>query len=411
MLGFEGDHISTVQGFVLWQQQNEAEIKREQEEAGGRVRIMTVHASKGLQAPIVILPDTVKAKNSGSNRASDKLLWPAKTGLPFPLWSPHSESHCDIFISARDHVRNRDQEEYRRLLYVALTRAEDRLYIGGAAGKHDPDESSWFALTRDAFAKFDNAEKTPLRASDFIIDSIENHNDTLTMHVLTTIQDVEPATKTEKSSSPDLVLPDLTTKEWRWSREAPAAEPAIPRPLIPSQAAAQVGNEPAALSPLHAQENDRFRRGNLTHRLLQFLPDLKPDIREKAAQDFAARYGHELSETVRKSVASETMSILNNPEFAALFGAASRAEVPITGLIDGKLVSGQIDRLLITDKDVHIIDYKTNRPPPHDEKDVPEMYRAQLKAYRDTLTKIYPNHAVHTYLLWTDGPRLMEIQT
>ena len=410
VLGFEGDHISTVQGFVLWQQQNEAEIKREQEEAGGRVRIMTVHASKGLQAPIVILPDTIKATNSGGNRASDKLLWPAKTELPFPLWSPHSESHCDIFKQAHDRAKNKDQQEYRRLLYVALTRAEDRLYIGGAGGRNAHDEGSWYELTRNAFAKFDPVVKKPFTASDNVIDAIENHDDRLITHILTTPQDITPAQKTEKSSGHNLVLPDITTPAWRWSREAPAAEPAIPRPLIPSQISENTSNEPAAVSPLRAQDSDRFRRGNLTHRLLQFLPDLPQNMRAKAAAEFATRYGHDLSETVRKSVAAETMSILNNPNFAALFGAASRAEVPITGLIDDKLVSGQIDRLLITDKEVHIIDYKTNRPPPHDESGVPDIYRTQLKAYRDTLSKIYPGHTVYTYLLWTDGPRLMEIR-
>lgn len=409
VLGFEGDHISTVQGFVLWQEQNETEIKREQEESGGRVRIMTVHASKGLQAPIVILPDTIKATGSSSNRASDRLLWPAKTKLPFPFWSSHAGTDCDEYDKAKDRARDKDQEEYRRLLYVALTRAEDRLYIGGAAGKHAHAEGSWYDLTKDAFSKFDNVQQVPFTTSAAIRDGLDTHDNTLVTLTLTTAQKTAAVSKAAKDSGPELKLPDLTSPQWRWSREAPAAEPALPRPLIPSQASVPGGAEPAALSPLRAQDNDRFRRGNLTHRLLQFLPDITTNLREEAATSFANRYGHDLSETVRQSVVAETLAILNHADFADLFGPASRPEVPITGLITGKVVSGQIDRLLVTENAIHIIDYKTNRPPPQDQKDVPEMYRVQLKAYRDTLAAIYPGHTLHTYLLWTDGPRLMEI--
>lgn len=408
VLGFEGDHISTVQGFVLWQQQNETEIKREQEESGGRVRIMTVHASKGLQAPIVILPDTIKTAGSGGNRASDRLLWPAKTGLPFPFWSPHADNDCPAYNKARGKARDKDQEEYRRLLYVALTRAEDRLYIGAAAGKNNHDEGSWYELTKDAFAKFDNADEIPFTASQAILDGLDHHDDLIT-RLLHTKQTADAVAKDAKHSGPALTLPDLTSPTWRWCRSAPPPEPAIPRPLIPSQASIATPEGSTAPSPLSSQNNYRFRRGNVTHRLLQFLPDIGTELREDAAHSFTARYGHDLPEQVRMEIFTETMDILNRAEFAALFGPAACAEVPITGLINGKLVSGQIDRLLVTDTEIHIIDYKTNRPPPQDEKDVPDIYRLQLRAYRDTLAKIYPERLVRTYLLWTDGPRLMEI--
>lgn len=409
VLGFEGDHISTVQGFVLWQQQNETEITREQDEAGGRVRIMTVHGSKGLQAPIVILPDSIKATGSNGNRSSDRLLWPSKTGLPFPFWSPHADSDCNEYLKARDRARCKDQEEYRRLLYVALTRAEDRLYIGGAAGDRNHDDGSWYELTKEAFNKFDNTVTQRFETSPAILEKLEKQNEDLSTRILSAEQTAVMDPKPEKASHLELPLPDLSSPEWRWSREAPAAEPALPRPLIPSQASVPSGAEPAALSPLQARDNYRFRRGNLTHRLLQFLPDIDASLRRDAARTFADRYGHDLPESIRLGITTEIMGILDRPEFSALFGPASRAEVPVTGLVDGKLVSGQIDRLLVTETEVHIVDYKTNRPPPQHEADVPEMYRVQLKAYRDTLSKIYPNHCLRTYLLWTDGPHLMEI--
>lgn len=409
VLGFEGDHISSVQGFVLWQAQNETEIKREQEESGGQIRIMTVHASKGLQAPVVILPDTLKNNGSSGNRASDRLLWPAKTGLPFPFWSAHAGHDCAAYARAKQAAHDKDQEEYRRLLYVALTRAEDRLYIGGAAGERAHDEGSWYELTKNAFAKFEETTSEALKTSAAVKAGLAEPEG-LHTRILSTAQKAQPVAKDAQDSGPPLVLPDLESSAWRWSRTAPAAEPAPPRPLIPSQASVPAGEEPPALSPLRAQDDYRFRRGNLTHRLLQFLPERAPETRAELAHEFARRYGQDLPAAVRDNVVDETLRILNDARFAPLFGPASRAEVPVTGLIGGKIVSGQIDRLLVSEDAVHIIDYKTNRPPPKTPEDVPEIYRAQLKAYRDTLSRIYPAHAIKTYLLWTDGPRLMAIE-
>lgn len=409
VLGFEGDHISSVQGFVLWHAKNETEIKREQEESGGLIRIMTVHASKGLQAPIVILPDTIKASGGGGGqRASDRLFWPAKTGLPFPFWSPHEGCDCKAYIKARDLARDKDQQEYRRLLYVGLTRAEDRLYIGGAAGEKGHDKGSWYEILEQAFTRMKGARQIDFQSAPDIINALHNA-DQQKSWVMTTKQEAPPQDK-QAHDHVALQMPDLNDPAWQWVRQAPAAEPAPPRPLIPSQASSlQQDDDLPAISPLKAQDNYRFRRGNLTHRLLQFLPDRALGERPAMAAAFARRYGHDLPESVQQSVAAETLRILNDPAYAALFGPASRAEVPITGLIDGKLLSGQIDRLLVEAHEVHIVDYKTNRPPPRDPQDVPDIYRAQLQAYRATLARIYPQHRIRTYLLWTDGPHLMEI--
>lgn len=409
VLSFEGDHVSSVQNFVLWQQQSETVIKREQDDAGGRVRIMTVHASKGLQAPIVILPDTLKQKGSG-NHAANRLLWPNKTSLPFPFWSPYSEADSTAYRECRDRARDKDQEEYRRLLYVALTRAEDRLYIGAAGGGKPHDPGSWYELTRAAFGN--DAIRKPFHASDDVMKALDPGPDPeqFVSCLISTPQEIAPKTEQKDETGPVLALPDLSAPAWSWVYDAPQAEPLPPRPLIPSQATQATAQEPAALSPLLADNGYRFRRGNLTHRLLQFLPDLDVQIRTQAAGEFVERYGHDLPADVRAGVVTETMRILEHPEYADLFGPASRAEVPITGLINGKLVSGQIDRLLVTDTHVHIVDYKTNRPPPQDAGDVPALYRQQLAAYRDTLAAIYPHRTIKTWLLWTDGPDLMAIE-
>jgi ATP-dependent helicase/nuclease subunit A len=184
-------------------------------------------------------------------------------------------------------------------------------------------------------------------------------------------------------------------------------EPSPPRPLVasrPSQA------EPAATSPLGPDsDTTRFQRGLLIHRLMQSLPDLALDAREPAARRFLAQKIHGLDPAEQDAIARETLAVLTHPEFAALFGPGSRAEVPVVGLVDGRALNGRIDRLVVTDDAVLIVDYKTNRPPPTEAADVSPAYVEQLAAYRAALERIYPGRRVRTLLLWTDGPRLMEL--
>jgi ATP-dependent helicase/nuclease subunit A len=132
--------------------------------------------------------------------------------------------------------------------------------------------------------------------------------------------------------------------------------------------------------------------------------------RRAAAQTFTNRHAADLPEPVRNGIMTETLAILENPQWAALFGPGSLAEVPITGMAGKRLVSGQIDRLLVTDSEIWIIDYKTNRPPPLNPKDIPAAYRAQIQAYSDIVARIYPGRAIRGFLLWTDGPALMELK-
>jgi ATP-dependent helicase/nuclease subunit A len=168
--------------------------------------------------------------------------------------------------------------------------------------------------------------------------------------------------------------------------------------------------EPPARSPLGTdQDRRRFQRGLLIHRLMQTLPDLAPESAEPAARRFLARATHGLDPAEQNEIARETMAVLRHPDFSALFGPGSRAEVPVVGLIDGKALSGRLDRLVVTETEVLIVDYKTNRPPPLELAGVAPAYLSQLRAYRAALDRIYPDKRVRTLLLWTDGPRLMEV--
>jgi ATP-dependent helicase/nuclease subunit A len=168
------------------------------------------------------------------------------------------------------------------------------------------------------------------------------------------------------------------------------------------------------LSPLATRGRDRFKRGLLVHRLLQSLPELPIEQREAAARRFLALPTHGLTADEQADIRRDTLAVLDHPDFAALFGPGSQAEVPLVGLIPnstgtGHAVSAQIDRLVVEENRVLIVDYKTLRPPPAAEDEVAPIYLRQLAAYRAALARIYPDREIRCALLWTEGPRLMPI--
>jgi ATP-dependent helicase/nuclease subunit A len=197
-----------------------------------------------------------------------------------------------------------------------------------------------------------------------------------------------------------------------WALSPPPREPSPPKPLLPSRPS---GPEPATLSPLAAAGRDRFKRGLLVHRLLQSLPDLAAPERAAAARRFLALPMHRLAAAEQAEICDETLAVISDPEFAALWGPEAQAEVSVVGLIPGTgpggghALAGQIDRLVVTAERVLIVDFKTVRPPPAAEDAVPTLYLQQLATYRAALARIYPGRRVDCALLWTAGPQLMPI--
>lgn len=377
---FERGEPGSLRKFLRWQSAQTGDIKREMEEPRGEVRLMTVHGAKGLQAPVVILPDTVR----GSRHKGSRILWPDKSGLPAPFWAPLEENECEAFARAKDVIRRRQEEESRRLLYVAMTRAEDRLYVCGCREKNEPRPDSWHFAVRAGLKALGDCE--------------EMEDGTLRLRNPQT-READRADGKANAEASDVAFPD-------WLLKPPAQEPSPPKPLIPSR---PTETDAAVLSPLENEDARRFRRGSLTHKLLQFLPGAPANEREAAARDFARAYGDGLPEEIQDEIVAETLKVLDHPSFGAIFGPGSQAEVPVTGLIGDRIISGQMDRLLVTDREIWIIDYKTNRPPPKDQKDVPAIYIRQMEAYAAALKAIYPGRKVRCALLWTDGPYLMEL--
>jgi ATP-dependent helicase/nuclease subunit A len=191
-----------------------------------------------------------------------------------------------------------------------------------------------------------------------------------------------------------------------------AAEEAPAMPLAPSRLAGQEAPLPVdgrVISPLEAHTNNRFQRGLLVHKLLQHLPDVALKERAESARRYLSLSAHGLDQKEIDDTLAEVMAILSDPTFAPIFGPGSLAETPLVGRLpdDGRLLSGQVDRLLVTPEQILIIDYKTNRPPPSQPEQMSPLYVRQMAAYRALLQEIYPGRPVTAALLWTVGPHLM----
>jgi ATP-dependent helicase/nuclease subunit A len=376
-----------LQGFLRWLVAGDTEVKRDF--AGRRrdeVRILTVHGAKGLEAPIVFLPDTMAVPDQ-----KQSLLWTEAEGLP--LWKPPGDHLAPFYVREKKAWRERQLQEYRRLLYVGLTRARDRLYICGWQTLRPPPELCWHALCRGGLGghaqSFDFDTKTLIGDDGWCGQGLR----------LEGAQTAPPVREPIVETAIAAALPG-------WASAPPPVEPDPPRPLFPSR---PDGDEPPSVSPLRLGGRDRFKRGLLVHRLLQSLPELPHARREAAARGFLASPSHGLAVDEQDEIRRETLAVLDHPGFAALFGPDSQAEVPLVGLVGGHALSGQIDRLVVAADHVLIVDYKTMRAVPASEAEVAPIYLRQLAIYRAALVRIYPGRDVRCALLWTQGPLLMPI--
>ncbi len=389
-LAYERVETPSLEGFLHWIEAQETEIKRDLKQgASDEVRVLTVHGAKGLEAPVVILPDTTTRRT-----VEPKILWSRNT----PFWVPRKSMVPPVFHNQIEAATTQQIWEYNRLLYVAMTRAEDRLYICGATSSQVADQESWYNLVRHRLEGV--AEKQEFAGFNPDGDAAENEG-----LVLINPQEVEPENEADAETAPAADPPP------DWLEALAKTESPTTRPLAPSQLE---GEEGPARSPLDGKRSEeRFKRGNLLHRLFEILPDIDPARRADACRAFLARPAHDLSEDEREALAAETMQVLEYPEFSALFGPNGRAEVSVVGKVEGRegsrMVSGQVDRLVVTEDEVLVIDYKSARPVPDTIENVDSRYRHQMAAYRALLREIYPKHRVRCALLWTAGPKLMAL--
>lgn len=371
-LTHERGHSPSLETFLDWVERGEIEIKRDMERGRNEVRVMTVHGAKGLEADIVILPDTTSLPEPPSRKGH--LLY-HDDGVLFPLSDAEAP---DIVKAAKLEAEAESLREHRRLFYVALTRARDRLYVCGFQNKKGISQGSWYELARAA------AERLGVKVS-------RGDGEIVTIGTLD-----EETGGAEAPASEKMPLPD-------WIAATAPNEPISPRLIRPSEA---VGIDPPTFSP---RGNSRFRRGLLVHELLARLPEIAPPKRRELALRYAMTKGAKDAD----ALVDETLAVLNDPAFAAAFAPGSQAEAGLVAELPElgahARVNGRIDRLAVTDREVLILDFKTNRPAPKFEAQVPEVYLAQMALYRAAAARIFPQKRIVCGLVFTDGPRLLQL--
>ena len=367
-------------------------IKRAIDEERDEVRVMTVHGAKGLESAVVFLVDSGGEPVQAAH--DPKLIaLPAPGGAidpaPVLVWS-RGKADPQIVAGERTARREAAGGEYLRLLYVAMTRAADRLYVCGFAGARGASPRAWHALVADALGP--GAETIEI-----------GDGRTRAVWLSGPRAAVAPQAATAEEASEQPGLPD-------WI-ERPAPVTAPMRRLTPSALGEEAGagrrlSADRVLAAAEAPDDAELQRGVLTHRLFEVLPNLPPERRGAAARRFVAARGGRLDEVTREAIVAEVEAVLDDPRFAAAFGPQARAEVAIAGRTTSPQgeeieISGRIDRLVVDTHEVLAVDFKTDRAGAG-----AEAHLGQMALYRRLLGEIFPGRRVRMALLWTAVPRL-----
>ena len=400
-LAHQRNDAPSLQHFVQSFLSDTGQLKRELDGRHNEVRVMTVYGAKGLEAPVVILPDTSQ-KPDGKTVLDNGML--SLEGFGFDCGFARPGRTAETPEALRQIKAAREEklyQEYMRLFYVALTRAETRLLICGYFSGNKPREGAaqkavegcWHDWAQKAITGLGAREiETPFSSEDY-----KGY-----------AYGAPPVQVTETAD----VGQDALTVIPAWAAGAVPPRPAKlgPRHVTPSTLLAEnAGLEPAARSPL-SQSPDRFLRGNLIHKLLELLPDVPTQKRDAAMARFLS--GHDgLEDALRDDISATVNRVLNHPDFEEIFAPGSRAEISLAGRAEGLpetlRLNAQIDRLALTDTRAFIIDYKSNRPPPQRTEDVSELYLGQMAAYREMARTAFPSREVVCALLWTERAEMM----
>ncbi|WP_299307466.1 double-strand break repair helicase AddA [uncultured Croceicoccus sp.] len=383
-LSFSATQTPSLTGFIRWFDAGSGELKREAGGDGGLVRVMTVHGSKGLQAPIVILADAA----DDPDRSMPSTLQLTEPGSDAPGFAPRTlpmpalrkEERRGRVAAAQEAAALAERQEHWRLLYVAMTRAEEALFIAGAlpARAEEAPGDSWYARLLPLFEEewrddpiWAGAKQWGMAPGEPLHDAATDAQDALAL------------------------LP-------RWLTTPVGPEPRPPRPLAPSS----LGEEDAPDPPLPPGAGmDAARRGVLVHRLLERLPEVAEDRREGAARRWLDRQAGDLAPEDRGEMVAAAMRVLSHPGFSDVFGPDALAEVPIAATVGGRVISGTVDRLCLGET-IRIVDFKTARRPPATKGDIPAAYIRQMAAYVAALEAIYPDRRVEAALLYTHLPQM-----
>jgi len=383
-LQFEMDHAPSLQNFLHWLRSGETEIKRDMEQGQNLVRIMTVHGAKGLQAPIIYLPDTCQVPRHGETFLSLGSDESALHDIPLLLWTGGSENEAGELKTAREAAKAKQDAEQKRLLYVAMTRAEDRLYIGGWETKNTRPAQCWYNMIAKGF------ESLPAEENGAIL------------------RYSCPQTREVDRKDTPISAPTSAVDFPDWATNPAPQELKTTQPLRPSMIE-DITHTRSPLGEGGTKDRSRWHRGRVIHKLLEVLPSTAPDQRRERALKIAAQSPWDLTTAEAEEIWAKLELVLTHPDLQPLFSDKARAEVALGGKVGDDIISAQVDRLYVDDENVLVVDFKSNRPPPSDVDSIPTAYLNQMAAYKVLLAEIYPGHAITSALLWTEEARLMEI--
>jgi ATP-dependent helicase/nuclease subunit A len=400
-LDYDEEYAPSLTGLLSSLAAQSTVVKRDMDFGAGEIRVMTVHGAKGLESNIVILPDTCNVPDPSLH---PKILFTpveiAGRKLEVPLWRVKIDRDHDLIARLREEHQQRQLEEHNRLLYVAMTRAADRLYVCGSAGK-DLAQQCWYSRIESGLKQ-------------------KNIGSSCAGPDGRAVWRYCPSRQAMEGGQPSMLAEDMPLPEPLpdWLKSKPAPEPASLPWLAPSKAAESLSVNRETIekvrSPLNRPFESALERGSHIHRLLQSLPALPLDLREARAKAYLSLKAHRLTAEEQQEISATVLQLLTYRAFSSVFSPESLAEAPIVARVklkDGRIVpvSGRIDRLIVKDDEVLILDFKSNRPPPDGPEDVDSSYVRQLALYRQAMLLLYPERAVRAGLLWTEGPRLMEL--
>lgn len=366
-LSYETSNVPSLTGFLNWLQTEDVTVKRQMDTAGDRIRVMTVHGSKGLEAPIVILPDTTVRKREvrGEFLTSDESIF----------WKPKSDVMPPVLDAVKDRMLDTQDRERRRLLYVALTRAENWLIVAAAGDTGKETHDSWYSSVAHAMTHVDAVN-------------------------LTTGLGVGKRFSRWNWDDGPLIS---TAEDTTLARPVPAFGNTLPllaqRPetLAPSG----LGGAKIMAGETHTDESDvALAWGRIIHLLLEHLPNIPADLRENTAKMLIENHPDAGLIDDHTEIVAEALAVISASNLSWVF-VDGLVEVPISAPFGNERLYGLIDRLIITDTEVVVVDYKSNRVVPATPNVTPIGLVRQMGAYRNALRQIYPNLRIRTVLLWT----------
>jgi ATP-dependent helicase/nuclease subunit A len=377
----------SLQGFAAEMRRRTVTIKRELAESGSGVRVMTVHGAKGLEAPIVILADAT-GKPSGSQTGKPVYAFDKAPG-PLLLHASGRGQHVPATAQLRQAVDDTLGEEYWRRLYVAMTRAEDELYVTGPLGLTGGLSGSWY----DAVAQGLGDRAQPV---------LDDHG--------VEVARVFPVAQAHQvGARPPLAAEPLL-------RPVPGG---VPAPVVIPVMAPSYAGVTEARRPILATQAEAVRdagaarrEGIALHALLQHLGRVERSewnrVAPRALEVLLPDHG-----SSHRRLVDKALSILSRPDLEHLFAPSSRAELPFRLQVrhKGNLVwlSGRIDRVVVDEQGVLVVDYKSDAIVPEGTEDVPGNYLTQVGLYALVADQLFPGRPVRAAILWTALESLMNL--